>query len=140
VIVREDLIGRARPDTPLVFDYKAVADDHSMLNTPPTFAWYMAGLVFKWLKKQGGLAAMGERNRRKAETLYAAIDASDLYRNPVARDARSTMNVTFTLRDPNLDAAFLEQAEPARLKNPKRHRPPGGMPPSLYNSMPLAGV
>jgi phosphoserine aminotransferase len=83
---------------------------------------------------------MGERNRRKAETLYAAIDASDLYRNPVARDARSTMNVTFTLRDPNLDAAFLEQAEAAGLKNLKGHRAVGGMRASLYNSMPLAGV
>jgi phosphoserine aminotransferase len=140
VIVREDLVGWSRPATPTVFDYKQIADEGSMLNTPPTFAWYMAGLVFKWLKKQGGLAAMGERNRRKAEMLYAAIDASDLYRNPVARDARSTMNVTFTLRDPSLDSVFLEQAEAAGLKNLKGHRAVGGMRASLYNSMPLAGV
>ena len=85
VIVREDLIGRARPETPSVFDYKAVADDNSMLNTPPTFAWYMAGLVFKWLKRNGGVAAMGERNRAKADVLYAAIDGSSLYRNAVQR-------------------------------------------------------
>src|SRR6202795_853677 len=92
VIVREDLIGHARTETPRVFEYKAVADASSMLNTPPTFAWYMAGLVFKWLKSAGGLAAVGERNRIKAETLYAAIDASRLYANPIARDARSRMN------------------------------------------------
>jgi phosphoserine aminotransferase len=140
VIVREDLLGRARPATPAVFNYKHVADEGSLLNTPPTFAWYMAGLVFKWLKNRGGLAAIAELNRRKAEKLYAAIDSSALYFNTVAPDARSRMNVTFRLRDPTLDGAFLEHAEAAGLKNLKGHRAVGGMRASLYNSMPLAGV
>jgi phosphoserine aminotransferase len=140
VIVREDLVGRARADTPLVFDYKAVADDHSMLNTPPTFAWYMAGLVFKWLKRNGGVAAMGERNRVKAEKLYAAIDGSRFYRNLVAKDSRSWMNVTFTLAKPELDVLFLEHAAASGLKNLQGHRVHGGMRASLYNAMPLAGV
>jgi phosphoserine aminotransferase len=140
VIVREDLIGRARAETPLVFDYKAVADDRSLLNTPPTFAWYMAGLVFKWLKRNGGLAAMAERNRLKAKALYAAIDGSSLYRNSVAEDARSRMNVTFTLSKSQLEPAFLEQAAAAGLNNLKGHRLLGGMRASLYNAMPLAGV
>jgi phosphoserine aminotransferase len=140
VIVREDLVGRARSGTPLVFDYKAVADDHSMLNTPPTFAWYMAGLVFKWLKRNGGVAAMGERNRAKAETLYAAIDGSQLYRNSVAKDSRSWMNVTFSLARPELDVLFLEHAAASGLKNLKGHRVHGGMRASLYNAMPPAGV
>ena len=140
VIVRDDLIGHARSDTPLVFDYQAVGDASSMLNTPPTFAWYMAGLVFKWLKRAGGLAAMGERNRVKAATLYAAIDASSLYKNPIARDARSRMNVPFTLNKPGLDAAFLAQAAHAGLYGLKGHRVLGGMRASIYNAMPLAGV
>jgi phosphoserine aminotransferase len=140
VIVRDDLIGQARTETPLVFDYRAVADASSMLNTPPTFAWYMAGLVFKWLKKAGGLAAVGERNRVKAQILYAAIDASPLYQNPIARDARSWMNVTFTLNEPELDTAFLSQAADAGLHGLKGHRVLGGMRASLYNAMPLAGV
>jgi phosphoserine aminotransferase len=140
VIVRDDLIGRARPGTPLVFDYKAVADDHSLLNTPPTFAWYLAGLVFKWLKRNGGVAAMGELNRAKAAALYAAIDASPFYSNPVARDSRSRMNVTFTLARPELDALFLEHAAAAGLANLKGHRVFGGMRASLYNAMPMAGV
>jgi phosphoserine aminotransferase len=140
VIVRDDLIGHARTETPLVFDYKAVADASSMLNTPPTFAWYMAGLVFKWLKRAGGLAAVGERNRIKAETLYAAIDASPLYENPIARDARSRMNVAFTLNEPQLDAAFLARAADAGLHGLKGHRVLGGMRASIYNAMPLAGV
>ncbi len=140
VIVREDLIGRARAGTPLVFDYKAVADDHSLLNTPPTFAWYMAGLVFKWLKRNGGVAAMGERNRTKAERLYAAIDGSHFYRNSVATDARSWMNVTFTLAKPELDVLFLEHAAASGLTNLKGHRVHGGMRASLYNAMPQEGV
>jgi phosphoserine aminotransferase len=140
VIVREDLIGRARLGTPLVFDYKAVAEDRSLLNTPPTFAWYMAGLVFKWLKRNGGVAAMGERNRAKAERLYAAIDGSQFYRNSVATDSRSWMNVTFTLAKPELDILFLEHAAASGLKNLKGHRVHGGMRASLYNAMPLAGV
>ena len=140
VIVRDDLLGRARPGTPLVFDYEAVADDHSMLNTPPTFAWYLSGLVFKWLKRNGGVGAMAERNRAKAAALYAAIDASSFYANPVAADSRSRMNVTFTLARPDLDAMFLEQASAAGLKNLKGHRVFGGMRASLYNAMPPAGV
>ncbi len=140
VIVRDDLIGRARTETPLVFDYRAIADASSMLNTPPTFAWYLAGLVFKWLKRTGGLAAMAARNRIKAETLYAAIDASRLYANPIARDARSRMNVVFTLNKPELDGAFLDRAAAAGLQGLKGHRVLGGMRASLYNAMPLAGV
>jgi len=140
VIVREDLLGRARPETPHVFDYRAVAAEHSLLNTPPTFAWYMAGLVLKWLKRNGGVAAAGERNQAKARALYAAIDASALYRNPVAIDARSWMNVTFMLRDPALDAAFLAESAAAGLYGLKGHRVLGGMRASLYNAMPLAGV
>ena len=100
VIVREDLIGHARAATPRVFDYRAIADNQSMLNTPPTFAWYMAALVFKWLKKGGGLTAVAARNRVKSAALYAAIDASRLYRNSIEKDARSRMNVTFTLTKP----------------------------------------
>jgi phosphoserine aminotransferase len=140
VIVRDDLIGRARAGTPLVFNYKAMADNQSMLNTPPTFAWYMAGLVFKWLRRAGGLAATGERNRIKAQTLYAAIDGSQLYANPVAKDARSWMNVTFTLNEPELDAAFLAAAADAGLQGLKGHRVSGGMRASIYNAMPLSGV
>jgi phosphoserine aminotransferase len=140
VIVRDDLIGRARPETPQVFDYKAVADHQSMQNTPPTFAWYMAGLVFKWLKREGGLAAAAARNRIKARTLYAAIDGSHLYKNRIAADSRSWMNVTFTLDEPDLDAEFLAQAAAAGLHGLKGHRVQGGMRASLYNAMTLAGV
>ncbi len=140
VIVNQDLIGRARRETPSLFDYKAVADEHSLLNTPPTFAWYVAGLVFKWLKRNGGVAAMAERNRAKARLLYAAIDGSSLYRNAVPVDSRSRMNVTFILRKPELDAPFIEQAAAAGLANLKGHRVLGGMRASLYNAMPLAGV
>lgn len=140
VIVREDLIGHARPGTPTVFDYRAVADQHSLLNTPPTFPWYVAGLVFKWLKRNGGLAAMGERNRGKAAALYRAIDGSGFYRNPVSADSRSWMNVIFTLARPELDARFLDEAAQAGLKNLKGHRVLGGMRASLYNAMPPAGV
>jgi phosphoserine aminotransferase len=140
VIVHQDLIGRARPETPSLFDYKTVSDDHSMQNTPPTFAWYMAGLVFKWLKRNGGVAAMAECNRVKAQLLYAAIDGSSLYRNAVQVDSRSRMNVTFTLKKPPLDAIFIEQAAAAGLANLMGHRLLGGMRASLYNAMPLAGV
>jgi len=140
VVVHESLIGRARAETPAVFNYRLVADDHSLLNTPPTFAWYVAGLVFKWLKRNGGLAAMAERNRVKAQILYAAIDASSLYRNAVAADSRSWMNVTFTLSRPDLDSAFIDEAAAAGLLNLKGHRALGGMRASLYNAMPLAGV
>jgi len=140
VIVRRDLIGNARPGTPSVWDYQAMANEGSMLNTPPTFGWYIAGLVFKWLKRQGGLAVIGERNRAKAAALYRAIDASEFYSNPVAHDARSWMNVPFTLRRPELDRRFIEEAAAAGLKNLEGHRSVGGMRASLYNAMPLAGV
>jgi phosphoserine aminotransferase len=140
LIVREDLLGRARAETPRVFDYRAVADSSSMLNTPPTFAWYMAGLVFQWLKSLGGLAAIGARNRAKAQALYAAIDGSEFYANTVEREARSWMNVTFTLRRPELDPAFLGAAADAGLLGLKGHKVVGGMRASLYNAMPMEGV
>jgi phosphoserine aminotransferase len=111
-----------------------------MLNTPPTFAWYMAGLVFKWLKRGGGVAAVGERNRIKAEALYRAIDASRLYKNAIAKDSRSRMNVTFTLVKPELDPVFLAEAARAGLHGLAGHRVSGGMRASIYNAMPLAGV
>ncbi|MGB8326923.1 MAG: 3-phosphoserine/phosphohydroxythreonine transaminase [Steroidobacteraceae bacterium] len=140
VIVREDLLGRARPGTPSVWNFKAVADEGSMLNTPPTFGWYFAGLVFKWIKRQGGLTAMAARNQAKAAMLYGAIDDSGFYRNPVAPAARSWMNVPFTLPDARLDAPFLAEAAQAGLVNLAGHRAVGGMRASLYNAMTLAGV
>jgi phosphoserine aminotransferase len=140
VIVRESLLGKARAGTPAFMDFAAMAREGSMLNTPPTFAWYMAGLVFQWLKRQGGLAAMGERNRAKAEKLYGVIDGSTLYRNPVMRDARSWMNVPFTLTRPELDKTFIAEAKNARLLALEGHRFVGGMRASLYNAMPMAGV
>jgi len=140
VIVREELLGHARPETPSVFNYKLVADGESMLNTPPTLSWYLAGLVFKWLKRQGGLTAMAERNRAKAERLYRAIDQSGFYSNTVATRCRSWMNVPFTLPRPELDAPFLQEAAGAGLLNLKGHRALGGMRASLYNAMPPEGV
>lgn len=140
VIVREDLIGRAREVTPTMFDYKVHADAGSMYNTPPTYAWYLAGLVFRWLKDLGGLEKMAEINRRKAEKLYAAIDASDFYHNPVDPSCRSWMNVPFTLAEPELDATFLKEAEAAGLVTLKGHRSVGGMRASIYNAMPETGV
>ena len=140
VIVREDLLGRARDGTPMMMDYAQQAESGSMLNTPPTWAWYIAGLVFEWLLEQGGLAAMEEINRRKADTLYAAIDGSDFYANPVAAHCRSWMNVPFTLADPGLDAMFLDQAKAAGLMTLKGHRSVGGMRASIYNAMPQEGV
>jgi phosphoserine aminotransferase len=111
-----------------------------MSNTPPTFGWYIAGLVFKWLKATGGLAAMGERNRAKAAKLYAAIDSSDFYSNPVPMACRSRMNVPFTLARPELDKTFLSEAKAAGLTNLDGHRSVGGMRASLYNAMPPEGV
>jgi phosphoserine aminotransferase len=140
VIVREDLLGRARPETPTVLDWKAMAADGSMTNTPPTFAWYVAGLVFQWVKRQGGLEVMGRRNRAKAELLYRAIDDSGFYRSPVDPGCRSWMNVPFTLADPALDKAFLAGAGAAGLLSLEGHRSVGGMRASIYNAMPLAGV
>jgi phosphoserine aminotransferase len=140
VIVREDLIGHARAGTPLVWDYGAMAKDGSMLNTPPTFGWYFAGLVFKWLRRNGGLAAMADRNRAKAQRLYAAIDASGYYRNPVTKEARSWMNVPFTIPNPDLEKTFLAQAGKAGLVNLEGHRSVGGFRASIYNAMPIEGI
>lgn len=140
VIVREDLIGDALPLTPSIFDYKTMADNESMLNTPPCFAWYVCGLVFKWLKAEGGLTAIGERNRRKAALLYDYIDSEPFYTNPVEPAHRSRMNVTFTLADAALDADFLKGANAAGMPGLKGHRSVGGMRASLYNAMPEAGV
>lgn len=140
VIMRRDLLDRAPADLPFIMRYKSHADGGSMLNTPPTFGWYLAGLIFKWLKKQGGLAAIGEHNRNKAELLYRAIDASNFYANAVAKACRSWMNIPFTLATPELDAGFLKQAEQAGLMNLKGHRSVGGMRASIYNAMSVEGV
>jgi phosphoserine aminotransferase len=139
-IVRDDLLGRARPGTPAFMDYAAMAKDGSMLNTPPTFAWYIAGLVFKWLKQKGGLEAVGRLNRTKADKLYGLIDASPFYRNPVAKDARSWMNIPFTLAKPDLDKTFTSEAKQAGLVTLEGHRSVGGMRASIYNAMPMEGV
>lgn len=140
VIVREDLLGHAPAGTPSTLDYKAEADADSMLNTPPSFAIYVAGLVFQWLKRQGGVAAMEKRNIEKATLLYDALDASAFYSNPVAKANRSRMNVPFTLRDAALDEAFLAGAKAAGMIQLKGHRSVGGMRASIYNAMPLEGV
>jgi len=140
VIVREDLLGKAKDFTPAMFNYQIHADNGSMYNTPATYSWYVAGLVFEWIREQGGLEAIAAVNRRKAEKLYAAIDGSDLYANPVARNARSWMNVPFTLADPALDAAFLAGAAENGLITLKGHRSVGGMRASIYNAMPEEGV
>lgn len=140
VIVREDLLGRASKALPSILDYSVLAENDSMFNTPPTFAWYLSGLVFKWLKAQGGLAEMDKRNQAKASLLYRTIDESDFYRNRVAPAHRSRMNVPFQLADSNLDALFLQEAQAAGLHALKGHRVVGGMRASLYNAMPLAGV
>ena len=140
VIVRKELAGRARDDTPRILDYAVQGANGSMFNTPPTYAWYLAGLVFRWLKDLGGVAAMEALNRRKAAKLYAAIDASSFYSSPVAPASRSLMNVPFTLADASLDAAFLEGAEARRLLNLKGHRSVGGMRASIYNAVTEAAV
>ncbi len=140
VIVRDDLIGHALPITPSVYDYAQQAEADSMLNTPPTYAVYIAGLVFKWLKEQGGLAGMGRINERKASKLYAAIDGSSFYSNPVEKSARSWMNVPFVLANAELDKEFLDGATKSGLTTLKGHRSVGGMRASIYNAMPEAGV
>ncbi len=141
VIVREDLLGDVLKGTPTMLDYKIHADNGSMYNTPSTYAWYLSGLVFKWLKAQGGLQAMAELNQRKAAKLYGAIDNSGgFYANPVAKANRSMMNVPFTLADANLEKAFLKQAEAQQLLNLAGHRSVGGMRASLYNAVPEAAV
>ena len=140
VIVREDLIGQPLQRTPAMFDYATHAKADSMYNTPPTYGWYLAGLVFRWLKGRGGLEGMAAINERKARLLYDAIDRSGFYANPVIPACRSWMNVPFTLADPDLDEAFLEGAAAAGLKTLKGHRSVGGMRASIYNAMPEAGV
>ncbi|VEG73900.1 Phosphoserine aminotransferase [Actinomyces slackii] len=140
VIVREDLLGRARPSTPSVLDYARMAKADSMLNTPPTFAVYLLGLITHWIEESGGLEAMGQRNQAKAALLYQAIDGSDFYANPVQERSRSWMNVPFTLADPSLDSEFLAGAQAAGLTNLKGHRSVGGMRASIYNAMPIEGV
>ncbi|MGM0563447.1 MAG: 3-phosphoserine/phosphohydroxythreonine transaminase [Pseudomonadota bacterium] len=140
VIVRDDLIGDLDPRAPGSFDYAKQAEADSMLNTPPTYAWYLAGLVFKWLKAQGGLEKMAEINKAKADKLYNLIDGSDFYANPVEPRYRSWMNVPFTLANDELDKQFLEEAEKRGLTTLKGHRSVGGMRASIYNAMPVAGV
>jgi phosphoserine aminotransferase len=141
VIVRDDLLGKTAMGAPSLFDYKVQAENQSMLNTCPTYAWYVAGLVFQWLKRQGGVAAIETVNIRKADKLYAAIDGSGgFYRNPVDRACRSRMNIPFTLVDDKLDDPFLKESKAAGLVSLKGHRVVGGMRASIYNAMPEAGV
>jgi len=141
VIVRNDLLGKARNDTPAIFDYDLQAKHDSMYNTPPTFSWYLAGLVFKWLKQQGGVAAIEQRNIQKSKMLYDFIDNSSLYSNSIAIENRSKMNVTFQLQQAEaLDPMFLADSEKSGLSALKGHRAVGGMRASIYNAMPLEGV
>ena len=140
VIVRDDLVGQVLPGTLGVHDYKTVAENESMLNTPPCFAWYVCGLVFKWMKAEGGLAKVGERNERKAKLLYDYVDSQGFYTNPVKKEHRSIMNVPFVLPNAEFDADFLKGAKAAGLPGLKGHRSVGGMRASLYNAMSEAGV
>jgi phosphoserine aminotransferase len=140
MIVREDLLARCPKDIPKIFNYAEHAANESMLNTPNTFGWYLASLVFEWLIAEGGLSAIGARNQAKADLLYGYIDGSGFYKNPVEKSARSWMNVPFVLPREDLDAPFLKGAEAAGLMSLKGHRAVGGMRASLYNAMPLAGV
>lgn len=140
VIVRKDLLDQAMPVMPAMMGYALQARENSMGNTAATFAWYVAGLVFEWLEKEGGVDMMAARNQRKAATLYGCIDASNFYSSPVAENCRSWMNVPFTLADDALDGRFLEEAEAAGLSGLKGHRFVGGMRASIYNAMPEEGV
>jgi phosphoserine aminotransferase len=140
VIVREDLVGHAPASTPSMLDYKIQADNESMYNTPPTYALYVAGLVFQWLKRRGGLAEMEKVNIAKAKLIYDVLDAGRFYHSPVAKEDRSRMNVPFTLADPGLDEEFLKQAKQRGLIQLKGHRSVGGMRASIYNAMPIEGV
>jgi phosphoserine aminotransferase len=140
VIVREDLLGQAIPHTPSMLDYKVHADSGSMSNTPATYAWYIAGLVFQWLKAQGGLAEMEKKNIAKAKLLYDFLDSSAFFRNPVRKSDRSRMNIPFTLADSKLDGEFLKGAEKRGMVQLKGHRAVGGMRASIYNAMPVEGV
>ena len=140
VIVRDDLLGQALTVTPTVFDYKVQAENDSMSNTPATYGIYVAGLVFQWLKKQGGLSKMEQINRAKAALLYDYLDQTEFYLSPVAKDDRSLMNIPFTLRNADLDKAFIQETEAAGLTQLKGHRSVGGMRASIYNAMPIEGV
>jgi len=140
VVVHESLLGRALPITPSAFDFRVLADNGSMYNTPPTYAIYIAGLVFNWIKAQGGLPAMERRNAEKAALLYDTLDASSLFSNMVDKACRSRMNVTFKTPDPRLDTAFVAGADARGLVQLKGHRVVGGMRASIYNAMPLEGV
>jgi phosphoserine aminotransferase len=140
VIVRDDLIGKAVPTPPTMLDYKIHADAESMYNTPPTYAMYIAGLVFQWIKRNGGLAAMERRNVEKAALLYDYLDSTDFYRNPVNKNDRSRMNVPFTLKDAGLDEEFLKGAKARGMVQLKGHRSVGGMRASIYNAMSIEGV
>jgi phosphoserine aminotransferase len=140
VIVRDDLLGQPGKGTPTMFDYQVQAENDSMYNTPPTYAIYIAGLVFKMLKSKGGLAAMEKANRAKAQLLYDFLDASSFFKSPVARENRSLMNVPFTLKDAALDEEFLEAAKARGLAQLKGHKSVGGMRASIYNAMPIDGV
>ncbi|MGJ8517235.1 3-phosphoserine/phosphohydroxythreonine transaminase [Carnimonas bestiolae] len=140
VIIREDLLDRAMPNVPVMCDYSVTAKHKSMLNTPPTYAWYLCGLVFEWLKEQGGVAAIEKINQRKAAKLYAAIDASDFYSNTMDVGSRSIMNIPFRLHDDSLDKKFLAESEQAGLLTLNGHRSVGGMRASIYNAMPEEGV
>ncbi len=140
VIVRDDLLGQTLPGTPMMLDYKVQAENESMLNTPPTYGVYIAGLTFQWLKRGGGLAAMEKQNIAKAKLIYDLIDNGGFYRSPVAINDRSRMNIPFTLPDEKLDDAFLKGAKQSGLIQLKGHRSVGGMRASIYNAMPVAGV
>lgn len=140
VIVREDLLGETVKGTPTMFDYKIQADNDSMYNTPPTYAIYIAGLVFKMLKAKGGLAAMEKINRAKAQLIYDVLDASSFYHSPVARENRSLMNIPFTLKDAAFDEEFLKGAKARGMIQLKGHRSVGGIRASIYNAMPVEGV
>lgn len=140
VIVRDDLIGHARPDTPSMFDYKLMAENDSMYNTPPCYSIYMAKLVFEWLLELGGLEAMREINIKKAAVLYDYIDASNYYIAPAEKDCRSMMNVVFVTGNDELDKRFAKEAENSGFKNIKGHRSVGGMRASIYNAMPAEGI
>lgn len=140
VIVRQDLMGNVVANQPILFDYTTQVNNDSMYNTPSTYAWYVASLVFEWLKQQGGLSAMAKINQMKAKTLYDAIDASDFYSNPVAKKYRSRMNVPFLLNDESLNGLFLEKAVANNLITLKGHRSVGGMRASIYNAMPQEGI
>jgi phosphoserine aminotransferase len=140
VVVREDLLGHALPVTPTAFNYKTQAEADSMYNTPPTYAIYIAGLVLKHVKAQGGMPAVAQRNAEKAALLYDFLDATDFYRNGIAKEDRSLMNVPFWLKDETLDAAFLKGAQERGMIQLKGHRSVGGMRASIYNAMPIEGV